>query len=142
MIALTVVIPGQMMGKQSARGGRAGKRAHMPAATVNAEAWCRAHAMQQVGQQRLQGPLGLSLDIGVPVPPSWSQKRRQAALTRREWVTAKPDLANIVKLVEDAMKGVLWGDDAQIAHYGQMSKRYAEKPETVLTVWQLGEASA
>jgi Holliday junction resolvase RusA-like endonuclease len=140
-IHLIVEIPGAMRGKESARGGRAGKRAFMPQATKDAEAHCRAHALAQVGHQRLSGALGLSAVIYQPVPASWSKRRQAAALANGgAWVTAKPDLTNILKLLEDSMMGVLWEDDAQIAHYGEMSKRYAERPRTVLTVWQLDES--
>jgi Holliday junction resolvase RusA-like endonuclease len=140
-IHLIVEIPGAMRGKESARGGSRGKRAFMPQATQDAEAHCRAHALAQVGRQLLSGPLGLSVAIYQPVPASWSKRRQAAALAGGgAWVTAKPDMTNILKLIEDSMKDVLWNDDAQIAHYGEMSKRYAERPHTVLTVWQLDES--
>lgn len=141
-IELTVVIPGAARGKQSARGGSAGRRAHMPEATKAYEAWCRAQAIHQVGRQLLAGPLGLSLEIGVGVPPSWSERRRAAALADGgAWVTTKPDCSNITKAIEDAMKGVLWLDDAQVAELGPVRKRYSAEPQTILTVWTLEETT-
>lgn len=39
-----------------------------------------------------------------------------------------PDINNLVKTVEDALKGHLWRDDSQVASYGAMDKRWTTSP--------------
>jgi Holliday junction resolvase RusA-like endonuclease len=129
-----VTIPGVMRGKQrprmSTRGGFA--RAYTPEQTVNAEAWVKQCCVDQVGAPCLLGPLEVRVSISVGIPASWSKKRRQAALDGREMPTGKPDVDNSVKLLADALNGVLWKDDAQIVSLS-VRKSYAEAPLTVLT---------
>jgi Holliday junction resolvase RusA-like endonuclease len=55
--------------------------------------------------------------------------------------TSKPDLDNLYKSVQDALKGVLWKDDSQIVGYGpDHGKAYHEKngrPRLELTLYSL-----
>jgi Holliday junction resolvase RusA-like endonuclease len=66
-------------------------------------------AMQ--GRPPMEGPVWLDIRASLVPPVSWSKARRAAAF----FVTGKPDLDNILKLVGDAGNGVCWVDDAQIA---------------------------
>lgn len=129
-----VTIPGVMRGKQrprmSARGGFA--RAYTPAQTVNAEAWVKQCCVDQVGSPCLIGPVEVRISISVAVPASWSKKRRNEALDGYARPVGKPDVDNSIKLLCDALNGVLWRDDAQIVSLS-VQKSYAEKPLTVLT---------
>ena len=40
----------------------------------------------------------------------------------------KPDVSNVLKGVEDALKGVWYKDDSQIVGYGVLGKWYDERP--------------
>lgn len=43
----------------------------------------------------------------------------------------RPDLSNLVKLIEDALKGIVWRDDEQIDHYGNVDKfHHQDEPRT------------
>ena len=42
--------------------------------------------------------------------------------------TIKPDLTNLIKVTEDALKGLMWGDDSQVAEM-RLTKRWAELGE-------------
>ena len=55
----------------------------------------------------LEGPLLAEMTFRMPVPKS-APKRRRLFADRR------PDLSKLVRAVEDALTGVLYGDDAQI----------------------------
>jgi len=44
-------------------------------------------------------------------------------------VTTKPDLTKIVRAIEDALTGICWTDDNQVARHNTM-KRYANPNET------------
>lgn len=52
------------------------------------------------------------------------------------FITSKPDLDNIVKLVEDGLTGVVWRDDSQV-HSLTASKRYSDTPRIeVVICWE------
>lgn len=135
---LTITIPGEMRGKGrprfSARGGFA--RAYTDSKTANAETWIKACAIEQAGIHPMDAPLELQMTISVEVPASWSKRRRADALSGAMMPTSKPDLDNCVKLVADALNGIVWRDDKQIVRM-VLAKRYAERAETVLTVTPL-----
>ena len=57
-----------------------------------------------------------------------SKKKREAALAGKLRPTTKPDVSNVLKGVEDALKGVWYVDDSQIVGYGELGKWYAERP--------------
>lgn len=132
---LTITIPGEMRGKGrprfSARGGFV--RAYTDAKTANAETWVRACAVEQAGTTPMLGPVSLTITIAVPVPASWSKKRRADALAGVACPTGKPDLDNCLKLIADALNGIVWRDDAQIVRV-ECRKHYAETAQTVLQV--------
>ena len=72
---------------------------------VAGEAWGRAPE---------EGPVALFLTFYLPIPRSWSKKRRMKALEGEILPTGRPDLDNLVKAVLDALLGVLIEDDRQI----------------------------
>lgn len=79
----------------------------------------------------LFGQLELCVEAIYEPPASWSAKRRAAA----GYKVSKPDLSNIEKLVEDALNGIAFNDDAQIVRRGpRCCKRYGERAETRVTV--------
>ena len=63
------------------------------------------------GQEPMTGPIELSVRATYLVPKSWPAKRRATA----RWKATKGDLSNVIKLLEDAMNGIVYHDDAQIA---------------------------
>jgi Holliday junction resolvase RusA-like endonuclease len=136
MSALLIEIPGEMRGKGRPRFSRSGGRPYTDAKTANAETWVKCCAIDQIGQPCLEGPLRLSVDIGVGIPASWPKKRQAAALLRSIHPTGKPDADNSVKLICDALNKIVWKDDSQIVSLS-VQKFYAAEPATSLTVWAL-----
>ena len=133
MAVITVTIPGTARGKQRARVVRRGNFAssYTPKETVNAEAWIKHCAVQQVGQPVLLGPLALDVEITVSIAESWSNKKRAAALAGHIFPTGKPDIDNVFKLLADALNGILWKDDAQVVSLS-IAKLYGREPSTTL----------
>lgn len=82
----------------------------------------------------LQGPLRLSCLFGLPIPRSWSESQKGAALCLRAFPTSKPDLKNLIAAVEDSLSGVLWSDDSRIVVYGDMLKCFRTAPSTYIEV--------
>jgi Holliday junction resolvase RusA-like endonuclease len=128
---IEITIPGELRGKGRPRFGKG--FAYTDTRTRNAEAWVKACAVQAYRAAPMGGPLSITLSIGVPVPKSWPKKRRADALAGGIWPTGKPDLDNQVKLVGDALNGIVWGDDSQIVR-AVVSRRYVEQPQAVLIV--------
>lgn len=60
-------------------------------------------------------PVTMQIVAGFLPPQSASKKRRTDMLEGRELPLKKPDMDNIVKVVADALNGVAYHDDTQIA---------------------------
>jgi Holliday junction resolvase RusA-like endonuclease len=77
----------------------------------------------------------------LQVPESWSNRRREAALSGAIRATKRPDLDNYVKGIFDGCNGILWQDDAQIVEI-TLRKDYARTPGATVAVRELqGEAA-
>lgn len=130
-----ITVPGIMRGKGrprfSTQGGRA--RAYTDSKTASLEAVVRQCAFDQVGQINLLGPLAVQISVVLPIAKSWSKGERQAAERGGLLPTGKPDLDNIVKLIFDALNGMVWRDDSQICQESA-AKSYGTTPMTVVRV--------
>jgi len=77
------------------------------------------------------GPICLSAKIFIRMPESWSKKKREQMRGRLH--TSKPDTANCIKAIEDA----LWPQsDSMICRYDLVEKRWEDQdgPRTELVV--------
>lgn len=131
MKKITLSIPFCPVAKGRPRMTRQG-RAYTPAKTRLAENQIKAWLM---GENLLpfDGPLDVSVFVIMPMPKSWTPKKKQDALDGFLMPTSKPDLDNICKLVLDAANGILWHDDAQIVRL-DLAKAYGEKPGYIISV--------
>ena len=64
-------------------------------------------------------PIGCSITFFIPVPPSWSKKKKK--LHHGRFHQSKPDLDNLLKAFMDS----LMAEDKQIAHI-ELSKRWVD----------------
>lgn len=131
-VRYSITIPGIARGKGRARATRRGT-VYTPAQTVNAEAWVKACAVEQIGQPLLTTPLSVNVAFHVEVPASWSKKRRAAALSGEIRPTGKPDLDNCIKLIFDGLNKIAWLDDSQVVTL-TASKRYDTTPATFMQI--------
>ena len=69
-----------------------------------------------------------------------SKRKREAALAGRLRPTTKPDVSNVLKGVEDALKGVWYVDDSQIVGYGELGKWYSEQPRIEIAMQEIENA--
>jgi Holliday junction resolvase RusA-like endonuclease len=81
----------------------------------------------------LQGALKLVIVAVFPVPPSWPAAERKAALAGYIRHAVRPDADNIGKAVMDALKGIAWKDDTQVADL-VVAKWYGPPPQLGIEV--------
>lgn len=78
----------------------------------------------------------LVLSVRLPIPASWSQKKKDAARFGRVLATKKPDLDNVEKAVKDALNKVVWTDDCCVVDVVK-NKRYSDRPGITVEVEEL-----
>ena len=78
-------------------------------------------------QEPISGPVALELWFYLPIPKSFSRRKRLAALSGEILPAKKPDLDNLVKAVLDALLGVALQDDKQIVEL-RAGKLYGAVP--------------
>lgn len=49
----------------------------------------------------------------------------------------RPDIDNLIKSVADCMNGIVWKDDSQIVHIGEVRKVYSDNPGIEVEVVEL-----
>lgn len=77
---------------------------------------------------------------GIPLGIAFTFRFTRPKSVKRKYPTTIPDLNNIIKPIEDALKGVLIHDDSQIVHYGDTWKIYCEPgepPGITVTLWEV-----
>lgn len=80
----------------------------------------------------LSGPIDLHVEIVLPRPKAhYRASKRAGTRTLREdapaWHASKPDTTKLLRALEDALSGIAWFDDSQVAMQSA-SKRYGEVP--------------
>lgn len=73
------------------------------------------------------GAVELYMRAFLPIPRSWSRKKRTAALAGQILPTVKPDLDNTLKHLKDVLSGMVYRDDRQITDI-KAGKRYGDPP--------------
>lgn len=98
-------------------------------------------AAKQAGiRTPLDGPVRLDIDFYLPRPKRLMRRKDPDGPILH---TVKPDKDNLEKATMDALKGLLWRDDAQICD-GRVRKWYAEKdgaPRVEIVLEEAGERS-
>lgn len=92
----------------------------------NSTRWKLKRAMSRKGYiKACVGTLQLTLCLGIPMPKSWPQKRKNALLGR--FCITRPDLDNYLKYYCDVMNDIVYDDDKRISFICS-SKIYSVKP--------------
>lgn len=129
-------VPGEPVAKGRPRFGNG--RTYTPQGTRDYAAWVQVHAREAMRcQARLEGPIRLFLLVVLPMPKSWSQKRRQANEEAPEYHLTRPDFDNLAKAVADACNGIVWNDDGQVA-VSLVIKVYGAQPRMEVEAEPLG----
>jgi Holliday junction resolvase RusA-like endonuclease len=138
MDTITFVVPGDLKGKGRPRVNRFSGSVYTPEKTRMKEGIVANFAYAAMkGRAPFSGALSVEVTTIMPVPKSWSLKRKAAALSGEEKPAKKPDIDNCLKLIFDAINTVVFQDDSQIVQL-VAEKKYGEKPETIVTVTEIG----
>jgi Holliday junction resolvase RusA-like endonuclease len=130
---VTVIIAGPAVAKGRARMTRRGF-AYTPAKTRKYEAHGRLAAQLAMGgRPPLDVPCALVAMIELPIPASWSKRRRAAAISGDIRPTSRPDVDNYVKAALDAINGIVVADDSLVVDL-QAQKKYGVNPRVVLQI--------
>lgn len=88
----------------------------------------------QFGCDPIEGPVYLALTFYMPMPESWSAKKKQQMNGQRH--TTKPDRDNLEKGVCDAFNKIIWKDDGQICD-GPIRKFYSFEPRIEIEISEI-----
>jgi Holliday junction resolvase RusA-like endonuclease len=138
---VTIVIGGPATAKGRPRVTRRGF-VYTPAATRRYEAHGRLAAQQAMdGRPPIAVPVRAEITVDLPVPMSWSVKRREAALRGDIRPTTRPDADNYVKAALDAINAIIVADDSLIVEL-VAAKQYAPIARLTITVTPLPALTA
>ena len=133
MTPIRIELAGIPRGKGRPRFSRKNGVAFTDPKTRSYESALRYAAQEAMaGQPLLEGPLSLHLDAYLPIPRSWSKRKKLQASMGLIRPTTKPDVDNLLKSV-DALNAVVWHDDAQVVAVS-MLKLYSERPRLTIRV--------
>jgi Holliday junction resolvase RusA-like endonuclease len=110
-------VEGTPIGKARPKFARRGNfvSTYTPTKTRDYEDQIREAAIKAMGtSEPLETPVAAYFYITMPIPASYSKKRREACLSNEERPMKKPDTDNIVKAFLDAMNEVVYKDDSQV----------------------------
>jgi Holliday junction resolvase RusA-like endonuclease len=134
---VTIRLDGPPRGKGRPRFGRRGS---FVAVWTDKKTLSYEEGLSEAGVIAMKGSpprlaaLSVRIDAGMPVPASWSQKKRLAALSGDLSPIGKPDFDNISKIVGDALNKIVWKDDSQIIVCA-FRKFYSDEPGLTIMVW-------
>lgn len=138
---LTFTIPGDPVPKarpRAFRDSRGNIRTYTPRETRAAEQKAKAEIDARLCRLGIRArpvlggkPVAVDLVFHLPIPASWPARKRE--LADGALSSSKPDGDNLAKLILDAMNGVVFADDRQIAGL-RVEKRYSKEPRTEIKV--------
>jgi len=116
--------------------------AYTPSTTRKYEAHGRlASQLTMNSRPPITVPVHAEIVIDLPVPASWSGKRRDAALRGDIRPTTRPDCDNLCKSAMDAINNVVVSDDSMIVDL-IVTKKYADVPALTIVITPLPALTA
>ncbi len=142
---ITIRVDGKPVAKGRPRIGMSGggrPMAFTPAHTRKYEAQLRLAAQYAMdGMDPLQGPVAVKITADIPVPKSYSKKKKAKCLSGEVHPTKRPDLDNYAKIAFDACNEIVFVDDNQITTF-RCDKRYSTKPGLTIEIMPFNAEAA
>ena len=113
--------------------------AYTPKKTANYETLVKLSYQQQCGDCKpfdKDLPLTATITAYFPIPKSVSKRKREIMQGGLVPHTKKPDADNLAKAVLDALNGIAYQDDSQIAAL-RVTKYYSEEPHVDVEIHKL-----
>ena len=127
------IIPGVPVAKGRARTGKNNIH-YTPTKTKEYESLVKVSAYNAMHQREVMiYPIKLDILLCMPIPASWSKKKKHLAAIKQLLPTTKPDCDNVLKAIADGMNKIVYEDDKQIVSIS-MLKVYDSKPRSVVRV--------
>ena len=129
-LQIEFTVLGDPKGKGRPRFSRVGKftKTYTDAKTrMYEEKIASAARLAMFPHEPLETPVAVFMEINVPIPTSYSKKRKEACLLGVEMPCKKPDADNILKGILDAMNGIVYKDDVQVIKINVL-KKYSFEP--------------
>lgn len=113
-------------------------QAYTPAKTKKAENYIKKCFQEQVKNFEIlpDCAISLALTFYMPIPKSTSKKKAKEMAENNTFHTKKPDIDNLIKLVQDALNGIAWKDDGCICRIDAI-KCYGSEPKTFISIYYL-----
>ena len=142
MKSIEFVVPGPPVYNQRHRSAVRGNRSiqYDPVANVKAKAHIKTVALAHLNGNTTvpfpDGPLSVMILAYFPLPKSYHRKRTPRPARPHD---KRPDADNVAKIYLDALNGVVWHDDSQIASLQVLKIRCAQGdiPRTEIQVRDL-----
>lgn len=80
----------------------------------------------------LEGPLAISVVATLPIPKSWTDRKKRRAAAGLIRPTGRPDADNYLKVI-DGLNAIVWRDDSQVVD-ARIRKVYGAVPSMVIRV--------
>jgi len=134
---MKVVIPIKAVGKERPRFHPQFKYAYTPKKTKEFEDTLAQYYdvfKKNTQTDIIQGPVRLYVHINTKIPNSWSQSRKELALSGSQTIRpTRIDSDNILKAIMDALNQVAYEDDCQVSEIS-FSRTYSEEDQIILEV--------
>lgn len=88
-------------------------------------------ARQKYKGEPLTGPITINLTFYLPMPESWSKKKKIESDGQMH--VSKPDRDNLEKGICDALNKIVWKDDGQVCD-GRTRKFYSSEPRVEIEI--------
>lgn len=140
-LGLSFEVKGKVKAKQSVKFGRNGIK-YTPADMVEYANHVRMSFINAYSDWDVSNladrALVTMIEVNMPIPKSFSKKKREQALNNEIFPIVKPDCDNIAKNINDALNGIAYPDDKQIVSL-IVTKRYAENEAVKVSIFDLAE---
>lgn len=141
---LSVLVPGEPVAQGRPRFARRGAfvRAYDPPKSRSWKGVVQVHALEALRAADVDAPAYADGPVSVLIEATWTlaaSKHRKAAPVARQPRASRPDAENVAKAVLDALTGLAWTDDAQVAELRvvKWTGAQGEAPGVRVSVWPL-----